>query len=170
MIQREKSTPVSTVCTILTAVQHTTQYGHVSESLFQSSYTVCAWHNMVWGRIYRVGEILLSCKVSLQSATFKKVRVYFCQASLMAHYFQLKSMLQCRFKPLLCLFSSQVVHCVQSVQNTAVQWFPTRYTERNSCFQAKTSNVNYHFIYVSCNQINHVFRAEKLANSIQKFS
>lgn len=82
-----------------------------------------------WGRIYRA--ILLSHVVS-SKCNIKKVRIYFCQATLMALYFQQKNNVTVQILPPRCLSilrflqsSSQVVQCVQTVKNTAVQWFPT---------------------------------------------
>lgn len=118
------------VCTVLTDAQYTIRYCHVwtqcvtvggSGPMFQSSHTVHMM-NMKWGRIYRVRAILLSHTVS-SKCNIKKLRIYLCQATLMALYPRQKSMLQYRASAPHCgsiirflKGLSQVAQYVQSVK------------------------------------------------------
>lgn len=128
------------VCTVLTDAPHTIRHGHVWAQRVTagaggppppSSFNIHTLRTRTWkwGRIYRA--ILLSHVVS-SKCNIKKVRMYFCQATLMALYFQQKNNVTVQILPPRCLSilrflrsSSQVVQCVQTVKNTAVQWFPT---------------------------------------------
>ncbi len=118
------------VCTVLTDAQYTIRYGHVWTQcvtagglgpVCQSSHTVHMM-NMKWGRIYRVQAILLSHKVS-SKCNIKKLRICFCQATLMALYRRQKSSVTVQsFCPhcgsILGFLkgSSQVAQCVWSVK------------------------------------------------------
>ena len=123
------------VCTVLTDARYTIRYAHVSVCYCVSASHTVHMMNMKWGRIYRVGAILLSHTVS-SKCNIKKLRVYFCQATFMALYPRQKTRLQYRASAPTVLYSvlrflislSQVAQCVQSDKNTLVQWFPTRAT------------------------------------------